>query len=167
MQQTNRRSYLGAVGAMGAVALAPAVAGCLGGDEDESAAEDDANGDNGGDTDDDGQADGFAVDPGTISLEGYASHWEGVAPGSIEGEQNPTLVLEDGAEYTVEWTNADGVVHDLQIWDDGGDVVDDAATDQVSGEGATAEVTFTATPEMVTYVCSFHRATQAGDIVVQ
>lgn len=160
MQQSNRRRFLGAVGA---VALAPAVAGCLGGDEDEPEPDDDTNGDTGGD----GQADGFEVDPGTISLEGYASHWEGVAPGSIEGEQNPTLVLEDGAEYTVEWTNADGVVHDLQIWDDGGDVVDDAATDQVSEEGATAEVTFTASPEMVTYVCTFHRAMQVGDIVVQ
>ena len=52
----------------------------------------------------------------------------------IEGENNPTLLLEEGEDYTIEWINADGVNHDLQIWDESDDLVDDLATDSIDAE---------------------------------
>lgn len=133
---TTRRTVLKATGASLTVA---AFAGCLGSDDDD----DDNTGtnDNG---DDDGGDEVFEIDPGTpIVFDGYSSHWEGLEPSSIEGEENPTLQLEDGGEYTMEWINADGATHDLVIEDGSGDTVDDLATHPVGDvdEGASLEFT--------------------------
>ncbi|ELY61778.1 cupredoxin domain-containing protein [Natronolimnohabitans innermongolicus] len=139
-----RRSVLSAAGA---AAITVAAAGCLG-------------------SDDDGEE--YEIDPEEdILLEGYRSYWVGLEPESIDGVENPTLVLEDGGEYTMEWINSGDMHHDLAIWDDGNDVVDDLQTDQVSvgGEGEVLE--FTADPEMVTYVCTFHESSQIGDLIVE
>lgn len=147
--ETTRRTFLATTGAAVAVGLA----GCTGDDD----------GDDGGDGDVE-----IEIDAGTtVELEGYATHWEGVAPGSIDGEENPTLILEEGGEYTFEWVNGDGVVHDLEIHDDGGDVVDDLETEDIDEEGEGDSLTFEASSEMTTYICSFHTAQQVGDLVVE
>ena len=105
------------------------------------------------------------IDPATtIELDGFIDGWEATAPDSIAGETNPTLTLQEGEEYTVEWTNADGAPHDFDIWDaDNNAIVD---TEIVSEEGTTTPVTFTATSEMATYVCSVHPNSMIGDIEV-
>lgn len=156
MTDHTRRTVLKAAGAS---TIAIALAGCAGDDE---------NGDDGDDENgDDGDGE-FEIEAGAeIVLDGYSSHWEGVEPSEIDGEQNPTLVLEEGEEYTIEWINADGVNHDLQIWDEGDDLVDDLATDSIDAEGESDSLEFTADPEMVTYVCEYHASNQVGDLVVE
>lgn len=147
---TDRRQFLIAAGG---TILATSLAGCSG------------SGDGGGG---DGSDDAGALDPGTtVEIEGYVTHWEGLAPSSIEGEENPTIVLEEGAEYTFEWVNGDGSVHNLEIWDDGEDVVDDLETQDAQNEGEGASLTFTASSEMTSYVCSYHQAQQSGELDVQ
>ncbi|AGB39003.1 twin-arginine translocation signal domain-containing protein [Natronococcus occultus] len=157
MTDHTRRTVLKAAGAS---TIAVAIAGCAGDDNDNG---NDENGDENGE-----DADGFEIDPGTeIVLDGYASHWEGIEPDEIDGEDNPTLVLEEGEEYTIEWINADGVAHDLQIWDEDDELVDDLATDSIDDEGEGDSLEFTAEPEMVTYVCEYHETNQVGDLVVE
>ena len=152
MTEHTRRTVLKAAGAS---TLAVAVAGCTGGDDE-----------NGDENDDD--SDGFEIDPDTkIVLEGYASGWEGLEPEGIEDETNPTLVLEEGGAYTMEWVNGESMAHDLQIWNDDDEVVGDLSTEEVSTEGEGATLEFTADPEMVTYVCSLHSGSQNGDLVVE
>lgn len=89
----------------------------------------------------------------------------------IEGENNPTLLLEEGEDYTIEWINADGVNHDLQIWDESDDLVDDLATDSIDAERErereSDSLEFTADPDMTTYVCEYHSSNQVGDLVVE
>jgi hypothetical protein len=157
MTEHTRRTVLKAAGAS---VFVIATAGCLGDDGD------DEGGDNGDDAG--GDDNEFEIDPETeIVLDGYSSHWEGIEPSEIDGEENPTLILEDGEEYTMEWINADGVDHDLQIWDDSNDLVDDLATDSISDEGEGDSLKFTASDEMTTYVCEYHDANQVGDLVVE
>lgn len=151
--ELGRRKMLAASGA----ALTIGLAGCTGNGDDD----DDDNGFQ--DSDDE-----FDIAPGTtVELDGYADYWIGQAPADIENIINPTLVLEAGEEYTFEWTNADGVTHDLQIRDEAGDAVDDLVSDTVGSEGDGDSLTFEASSEMVTYICSFHPTSQVGDIVVE
>lgn len=157
---TTRRTYL--TGASAAAMVF--VAGCLGGDDDDT--DDGTNGDatNGND---DTEAETTLEAGTTIVLEGHASHWEGVQPDAIAGEENPTLVLEDGGEYELEWVNGDGIVHNLAIQDGDGATVDDLKTEDVQPVGDRADpLSFTATTEMAQYVCEYH-APQQGDIVVE
>jgi len=141
----------------GATGLTAGLAGCLGGGGD-----DDGNG-NGN-----GNGDGIEISPDeTVELDGFASGWEATAPSSIEGETNPTLVLEEGETYTFEWVNADGATHNLEIRNDGGDVVNDLATDDIGTEGEGDDLEFEASTEMTTYICQFHPTTQVGDLVVE
>lgn len=154
MSDSNRREFLIAAAGVTTAALA----GCTGGDDD------DDNGDDNGN----GAAGGFEIEPGTtVSFLGRTQEWEGTSPDAIDGESNPTLQLEAGEEYTFEWTNDDGALHDLQIWDGSDSVVDDLITDDLNAEGETTDITFTASEEMETYICSFHQTTQVGDLVVE
>ncbi len=147
-------------------ALAVGLAGCA--DDNDGPEPDDDGEEPADDADDDADVDGYEIDGGTeIVLDGYSTHWEGVEPGEIDGEENPTLVLEAGEEYTIEWVNADDVLHDLRIWDDDDEVVDDLISDEVDEEGESATLEFTASEEMTTYVCSYHQAQQVGDLVVE
>lgn len=101
----------------------------------------------------------------TIQLDGLTGGWEGVSPSDIEGETNPTLTLESGSDYTLTWTNADGVPHDFAIEDgDGNDIV--GPTEQVTEEGETQTVEFTATEEMSEYYCSVHPQSMRGSIEI-
>lgn len=153
-----RRTALKLTGGAAATAL---VAGCS----------DNGNGnggDNGDDDDGNDDPDGFEIDPGTeIELDGQTAGWEGVAPSDIEGEQNPTLILQEGEEYTIGWNEGDGAEHNIEIRDDGGDVVDDLETEEVTEGGDDQFLTFDASSEMANYVCDPHETTMNGDIVVQ
>lgn len=156
-QPVNRRRILAAAGTVSILSLA-GCAGISGGDEEEGpdAADESAE-----------PATGDTIAPGTtIVVDGYSSHWEGIEPAEIEGEDNPTLYLEDGAEYELEWINADNVLHDLQIWDENDNVVDNLVTDELADEGQRDSLTFTATSEMAAYACSFHAVMQIGAIEV-
>ncbi|WP_226022988.1 PVC-type heme-binding CxxCH protein [Halomicrobium salinisoli] len=111
------------------------------------------------------EADSGALDPSaTIQLDGYTDGWEATAPDAIAGDTNPTLQLQEGAEYTVEFVNADGNPHDFAVQDSAGDNV--AKTDFVMDEGGTASLTFTASTEIVTYLCTAHPDAMIGDVEV-
>lgn len=144
------------------VAAVPALlAGCADGGPGEEDDEDDPA--NGEDDEDNGEA----IEPGEIELEGHTAGWEGVAPEEIADEENPTLTLEEGAEYEITWENADGAEHNIELRDDGGSVVDDYETDLMGEEGETQTLEFEASDEMVEYVCQPHEGTMVGDIEVQ
>lgn len=95
-----------------------------------------------------------------IELEGAASGWVGVAPDDIEGETNPTLVLQEGEEYTVTWTNADGMPHNFIVEDDAGNAL--VETEIISEGSQTVE--FTATAEMAEYYCGVHPESMRGGV---
>lgn len=97
-----------------------------------------------------------------FELDGFTEGWVGLAPEEIEGEENPTLELEVGETYVVEWINADGVPHDFVILDaEGNEIV---GTEIMSDEGESLELEFEATEEMAEYYCSVHPAEMRGDI---
>lgn len=103
----------------------------------------------------------------TVVFEGHASGWLGVEPDDVEGLRNPTLVLEEGETYVFRWVNGDGAPHDIGIRDADDDVVDGLVSDRVSTKGMEASLEFTASAEMEEYVCSFHRSSQSGRLVVE
>jgi len=106
------------------------------------------------------------LDPATtIEFETRSnSAWTGVAPAAIEGE-NPTLQLQEGEEYTLEWTNENGGVHNFVIETDGGSTP--VSTEFLDTEGGTQTVTFTASAGMIVYYCSPHRGLgMEGDIEI-
>lgn len=151
----DRRTVLKAAGASITLAFA---AGCLGNGNGNG---DDDNGDGNGD-------EGFVIEPDTrIMLDGQTAGWEGLEPAAIDGETNPTLVLEEGAEYEIGWTEGDGVDHNIEIWDENDDVVDDLQTEWTSDPGDDQILEFTASEEMASYVCDPHFTTMIGDIRVE
>lgn len=129
----------------GAAGLGSLVAGCT-------------NDDDGPDVDREAWAD---VDE--IVLEAYTRGWEGVAPGPIEGETNPTLGLEGGRAYDVTWENGDGGVHNFEFRDDG-EVL--GATADLSDEGERLTETLEVDGATSQYVCSYHETQMVGDVVV-
>lgn len=103
-----------------------------------------------------------------FTFEGRIEGWTGVEPALIEGEENPTLVLFEGEEYDFSWVNKDGAIHNIEIWDDDDEVVDGYATDGMDAEDEEQALTgVVASPEMTTYVCQYHRTSQAGEIDVR
>src|SRR6056297_2522617 len=86
------------------------------------------NGDGGG---------GVEIEPGTtIDFSGQTTHWEGLAPSAIEGEQNPALMLQEGEDYTIGWSEGDGANHNMEVRNADGEVIDDLTTgDPVSDPG--------------------------------
>lgn len=155
-----RRPLLTGVG----TAFATAVAGCLGGSDDD-AEEDETVVDEATATEGDTDPDAWR-DVSEIRLRGYVGGWVGLSPPQIELVENPTLVLVDGQAYDLTWQNADGVHHNVTLWNDDEEVVDGYSTDGTDEEGATETLTFEAAPEMETYVCEYQRAIQFGDIEV-
>lgn len=144
--------------AVGASTVVAVVAGCLG---------DDDTGEENGDDDTDGGTDGIEIDPGTeILFEAKTSSWEGLEPAEIEGEQNPTLILQDGEDYEIGWAEGDGSRHNIEIWDDGDDVVEGHETDLTNDPGDDQILSITATNEMAAYRCRPHGSMQ-GDIRVE
>jgi hypothetical protein len=86
--------------------------------------------------------------------------WVGRAPAEIEGETNPTLSLTVGDQYTVEWTNEAGSPNNFVIVDDDGTEL--LATEEISQQGATQTVEFTAAEEMAEYFSASNATTQRG-----
>lgn len=115
--------------------------------------------------------DGDGADPSAwedveeVFLDGYTEAWEGVAPEPINGEENPTLVLFEGNEYTVTWENRDGAPHDFALWDENEEVID--STEQTDEEGETLSLTFEATTDIAQYVCTVHPTTMIGDVQIE
>ncbi len=99
-----------------------------------------------------------------IRLVGDASAWQGESPERIAGTENPTLPLEEGAEYTLVWENGDGLQHNFAIEDESGE--DLLETDLLGEQGATQSVTFTASAEMAEYYCQVHPSSMRGTIEV-
>ncbi len=120
--------------------------------------------------DDDGPE---AVPPGTtIELGGDTNGWIGESPSTIQGQTNPTLTLEAGAEYTVTFENLDGLPHDFHMVDTSGGTQDSeiegtgAPPEGYIDQGETVSVTFTATEEMVEYYCSAHPNAMRGTVEI-
>lgn len=95
---------------------------------------------------------------------GEVAAWNAREPAEFEGDQNPTIELQAGTEYEFWFENIDGEPHNMTIQDDAGSNVEQSTL--ISAEGETASVTFTATPEMTTYICTIHPATMVGDLEV-
>ncbi|MCU4751292.1 PKD domain-containing protein [Halobacteria archaeon AArc-curdl1] len=145
-ERISRRKLLVA----GATASAATVAGCLNNDND----------DNDVDLEEWEDIDEFY-------FEGVVEHWTGIEPDVIEDEENPTLHLIEGQEYDFRWVNGDGVTHNLEIWDEDDEIIDNYQSDDVGEEGEETTLEgVAATEEMVTYVCQYHRTTQVGDLEV-
>ncbi|TYL37985.1 PKD domain-containing protein [Natronococcus pandeyae] len=103
-----------------------------------------------------------------FSFEGRVQAWTGLEPAMIDGEDNPTITLIDGQEYDFRWVNADGVLHNLEIRDENGEIIDEYQSDDVDEEGEEATIEgVTATEEMTTYICAYHESSQVGDIEVE
>ncbi|ELY44610.1 cupredoxin domain-containing protein [Natronorubrum sulfidifaciens] len=154
-ERLSRRTALTIAGATGMAVLA----GCGGNGEENGNGEEDENGN--GAAEDWGEVDEFYFD-------GQISHWGGIEPAIIEGEENPTITLIEGQEYTFRWVNADGVEHNLEIRDENDDIIDEYQSDDVSEEGEEASIEgVVATTEMTTYICTYHEETQVGDITVE
>ena len=141
----------------GATAAAAVVAGCSSADDIDDGA---TNGDDNGE-------DSFEIDAGEqILLEGITGGYVGIEPSDIEGVENPTLVLEDGEEYEIGWTQGDGASHNVELWDSSENMVEDYGTSLTDDPGDGDFLTFTATDEIAYYRCNPHPDMQ-GEIDVQ
>ncbi|WP_090504972.1 hypothetical protein [Natronorubrum sediminis] len=121
--------------------------------------------DRGDDTDTD---DEFEIEPDTtIMFEGETAGWIGVEPEEIEGEENPTLVLEEGEEYEIGWEQGDDASHNLELVDEDDEVVDEHETEVTDDPNEDDTFEFEATDEIVEYVCRQHPDTMRGEIRVE
>ncbi|AGB31046.1 blue copper domain protein [Natrinema pellirubrum DSM 15624] len=141
----------------GVAASTAVVAGCGGGGNG-----DDGNGNgNGG-------GGGETIEPGTqIEFDGQTAGWVGIAPDSIADEENPTITLQEGETYEMGWTTGDGAEHNIAIYDENDEVVDDLATERVTEPGDDQWLEFEASSEMVTYICEVHPTSMVADIEVE
>ncbi|WP_241433880.1 MULTISPECIES: PKD domain-containing protein [Natrialba] len=139
----------------GATAVGTVLAGCS---------------DDGGNGGDDGNSGGGgeAIEPDTqIEFDGQTAGWVGIAPDSIADEKNPTLTLQEGETYEIGWTTGDDANHNIAIYDDSDEVVDDLATEETADPGDDQWLEFEASSEMVTYICEVHPNSMVGDIQVE
>ncbi|WP_248896008.1 PGF-CTERM sorting domain-containing protein [Haloplanus halobius] len=98
----------------------------------------------------------------TFELELTEDGFVGRAPSSIEGETNPTLEVEAGNRYAIQWTNSyvpessqSGTArHNLVIANSDDSVV--RRGDYVFESGVTKTVQFQATGDLATYFCEEH-----------
>jgi glucose/arabinose dehydrogenase len=105
---------------------------------------------------------GRAQSSRTIELGGKIAGWQGRAPESIAGEENPTLALEAGVDYRITWTNLDGMGHNIALIDENDEVL--KRTEVMSEQGATQTIAFTAREEMAGYICEPHRSSMRGSV---
>lgn len=108
------------------------------------------------------------IEPGAaIDLAARIPAWVGVEPAAITGLENPRFVLEAGESYSIGWSTGDGTLHNIQIMDENGEVVDDYETEVVADPAGGQRLDFTATEEMAGYVCAPHAPSMNGDIEVR
>lgn len=93
---------------------------------------------------------------------GITSGWKGREPQAIVDISNPTLRLQEGAEYTFWWENVDGAPHNVIIENEAGDNL--VQTEIISS--GTQSVTFTAQSEMASYYCEVHPVSMRGPVEV-
>lgn len=114
------------------------------------------------------EADGDVIEPGTqIEFNGSTGGWIGIGPDEIDGEENPTISLQEGESYEIGWTEGDGGEHNIAIRNEDGDVIDDLSTSLTSDPDDDQWLEIEATDEMADYVCEPHLGTMVGDIEVQ
>ena len=171
-----RRRVLKLTGATAAVAL---IAGCPDNDDDDNDVEDDNDVDDDDvvddedddvddDDDDDDVDNGIEIEGDTqIIFDGQTAGWEGIEPEEIEGEENPTLILEEGEEYEIGWEEGDGAEHNIEIRDEDDEVIDDYETEIVTEPDDDQILEIEATDEMAYYVCDPHEGTMRGEIQVE
>lgn len=112
--------------------------------------------------------DRVVIDAGTdIKFSAQTTHWEGLAPSSIEGAENPTLVLQEGEDYTIGWTEGDGAGHNIEIRGENDEVVDTLSTKVVSSPDEDQILGITASSEMAQYVCDPHENTMRGNLQIE
>jgi len=102
------------------------------------------------------------IPPRYVELGAFRNGWEAEFPPRIEGEQNPTLEFEAGQPYVIRWTNRDGGLHDFQIRDGEGNVLE--STQRTATRGDTRVLRFVASEEMEYYLCSIHPSRMRGNI---
>lgn len=95
---------------------------------------------------------------------GHTLAWRGRSPEAIADTENPTIELEAGTEYEFWFENVDGAPHNIAVQDADENTLLQSET--VTEEGATASITFTATPEMARYICLVHPTTMVADLEV-
>lgn len=100
-------------------------------------------------------------------FEGRTEAWIGIEPEIIADEENPTITLIEGQEYDFRWVNGDGVMHNLEIRDGDDEIIDDYVSEDVSEEGEETTLEgVVASEDMDVYICTYHEATQVGDVEV-
>lgn len=112
--------------------------------------------------DDDADDDGDGPDRLPIVLGGRVDYWLGVAPDAIEGEENPTLELEEGEEYELVWVNLDGVEHNAILEGEDGEELESSGDGETAGEAVS--MTFEATAELSEYFCEYHPDSMRGSV---
>jgi len=95
---------------------------------------------------------------------GHTLGWRGRSPEAIADTENPVIELEAGTEYEFWFENVDGAPHNIAVQDADENTLRESET--VTEEGATASITFTATPEMAQYICLIHPTTMVADVEV-
>ncbi|AEH35988.1 hypothetical protein [Halopiger xanaduensis] len=169
--ETGRRAVVAGLGATAVASLA----GCLSGSDGGG-----GSGGSDGDSGDDGSDEEPVVDAAETTVgntdpdawrdvaelrfDGYVGGWLGLEPAPIELVENPTLVLVEGGEYELTWTNQDGIHHNIAFWDEDREVVRDYSTPGNETLGERETLAFEATPEMDTYRCEYQPAGQLGDV---
>lgn len=149
----SRRTALKITGAAASTAL---VAGCSSG------------GNGNGNGNDDGGASEYEASSGDeILFEGTTGDWTGISPSAIEGSSNPTLILQEGETYNIGWSEGNGTNHNIEIWNENDEVVEEYETPEVSEPGDDQVLEVTATSEMVAYVCDPHSSAMRGEIQVE
>lgn len=99
-----------------------------------------------------------------IYLGGATGAWVGRQPASISDTENPTLTLKEGGEYVIAWENVDAAPHNVVIENESGDNIVESPI--ISEGGAIQLVEFTATSEMVTYLCQVHPGSMEGSVEI-
>jgi len=154
----SRRTALKLTGAAASTAL---VAGCSGGNGD-------GNGNGNGNGDGSGAVE---ISPDeTITLKATSSNkWEGKSPSGIEGQENPTLALQEGETYEIGWDeNGGSAHHNIAIYNGDGSTHNGKESEVTADPGDGQTLEFEASSDTVEYVCVPHYTSgMAGDIELQ
>lgn len=97
-----------------------------------------------------------------ILLGAQVEYWFGIAPGAIQGGENPTLAYRPGEQLEVTWINIDGEKHQLQFLDADGNVVTE--TGEGEGDVSVVSTSFTAPEGIVAYRCRYHPNSMRGEV---
>lgn len=141
------------------------------GDEEENG--EDENGEDENDEDELGSAEDQELDPEEwedveeVEVLGHGSGWVGVEPEMIEDIENPTLLLTEGEEYDLTWINDDGANHNIEVWDENGEIVDDYETELMNDVDEAQTLEIEASSEMAEYVCEPHAGPMSAEIQVE